>query len=365
METFQTDSSSSNLLVPIGRIVSSIVSSGTGTVVILDGKISYSPRLGFKGVDSFVYSYLNSLGVSKLVSVQVTVPNQAPTVNPVISPVLLGGNISVDLNARDPNGDSLKVLVGVPTKDVRVLLVGGSIQFVVPKDFSGMIAVPISVTDSDGAVTQTTSQVVINPQNISDGKLIMTAPLKDIALNQNVEVQQKLIVKLPLNATGYEFYVNGKLISIGSSSELLIQNLVGPRDLVEVVALGNDGTRSTATPVAYTKNPISIANVNFAFDSFRLSSEAKQLLNSVANTIVKHGFTKISLSGFVDGIGSRSYGVTLSTARANIVKTYLTQLLVGSGVSIQSIGRAASSPVGDNISDSGRALNRRVEVKVG
>lgn len=56
----------------------SIDYSGTGTATIVDGKISYSPKAGFNGAETFVYKAKDSGGAQKSASVTVTVKAAIP-----------------------------------------------------------------------------------------------------------------------------------------------------------------------------------------------------------------------------------------------------------------------------------------------
>lgn len=71
----------------------------------------------------------------------------------------------------------------------------------------------------------------------------------------------------------------------------------------------------------------------------------------------------MELSGHTDAKGSDSYNQNLSERRAASVRQYL----VGKGIAssrMTSVGHGESQPVATNETDEGRALNRRVELKV-
>jgi OmpA-OmpF porin, OOP family len=71
----------------------------------------------------------------------------------------------------------------------------------------------------------------------------------------------------------------------------------------------------------------------------------------------------IEIQGHTDSTGVATFNQKLSEARAGSVKAYLTQ----KGVAphrIATKGFGASLPVAPNNSEQGRALNRRVEVKI-
>lgn len=68
------------------------------------------------------------------------------------------------------------------------------------------------------------------------------------------------------------------------------------------------------------------------------------------------------LKGYASAEGSDAHNMELSVDRANAVKTYL----VNTGVSAANLtarGYGEANPIADNTSESGRVINRRVEMK--
>jgi outer membrane protein OmpA-like peptidoglycan-associated protein len=101
----------------------------------------------------------------------------------------------------------------------------------------------------------------------------------------------------------------------------------------------------------------------FAFNSSRLSAQAKQAIDQVAGQIRNAGLTgKIFVDGYTDNIGSAAYGQVLSQRRADVVSHYLGSQLVGVPVSIVSTGHGEKNPVADNSTSKGRTANRRVTI---
>jgi uncharacterized repeat protein (TIGR02543 family) len=202
------------------------------------------------------------------------------------------------------------------------------------------------------------------PDIIANGKIINTAPQKKIALNQIVPVHQQFITVLPNNAVGFELYENGRLINRGTSSKVDLTQIVGPKDRVTVIAVSKDGLKSDPAPVSLAKEPISLANINFNTDSYKFIGPATKILDQVAAVIIQHGYTVLEIWGYVDTQGSKASWITLSNNRAKAVKDYMTKKLKGSGVLIKNAGRAQTQAVGNNNTAEGRALNRRVEIRV-
>jgi len=101
----------------------------------------------------------------------------------------------------------------------------------------------------------------------------------------------------------------------------------------------------------------------FEFDSSELTSSGKEQLDMLTDKLNSQTtITGIQIVGYTDSIGSDAYNMSLSQRRADSVKGYLDPSL--SKVAVKAVGMGETAPVADNATDSGRALNRRVEVNV-
>ncbi|MBQ4279570.1 MAG: OmpA family protein [Rikenellaceae bacterium] len=92
-----------------------------------------------------------------------------------------------------------------------------------------------------------------------------------------------------------------------------------------------------------------------------LSAASRDALGKFAESVVNNPSTDISVYGHTDNTGSREVNERLSAERARAVANFL----IGRGVDdarIKTRGLAYDSPVADNDTEAGRALNRRVEV---
>ena len=102
-------------------------------------------------------------------------------------------------------------------------------------------------------------------------------------------------------------------------------------------------------------------NVTFATNSADLSPAFFDVLNSVGKVLAEYEQTVVEVAGHTDSTGTDAYNQGLSERRANSVSTYLR----GQGVIPQrliTLGMGESRPIADNNSESGRQINRRVEI---
>lgn len=104
------------------------------------------------------------------------------------------------------------------------------------------------------------------------------------------------------------------------------------------------------------------SNIQFEFDSSILRTDAYPILDKAAAEMKKDPSATFVLNGYASIEGTAAHNMTLSQDRANSVKAYL----VNSGIPAANLtakGNGTSNPVGDNSTEAGRVLNRRVEIK--
>jgi outer membrane protein OmpA-like peptidoglycan-associated protein len=77
----------------------------------------------------------------------------------------------------------------------------------------------------------------------------------------------------------------------------------------------------------------------------------------------KHNEYKWEVGGYTDGVGSVNYNLGLSQRRAQAVVDYLITKGVNSN-NLKVVGYGKSNPIATNDTPEGRAMNRRVEIKV-
>ncbi|QLQ15485.1 MAG: OmpA family protein [Micropruina sp.] len=106
-----------------------------------------------------------------------------------------------------------------------------------------------------------------------------------------------------------------------------------------------------------------LSDVFFAYNSARLSAKAKRELAAVATTLSGRPGRTLTITGHTDSRGTSAYNRGLSLRRAQAVRDVLARLL-GADYTLVAIGRGESEPRASNQSGRGRALNRRVTLRL-
>lgn len=102
-------------------------------------------------------------------------------------------------------------------------------------------------------------------------------------------------------------------------------------------------------------------NITFASNSATLNGPFHEVLDSVALVLKEYDKTLVEIAGHTDSRGTSEHNQQLSDQRAQSVAQYLGSKGIKSERMIP-VGAGEQHPVASNDSDSGRALNRRVEL---
>ena len=108
---------------------------------------------------------------------------------------------------------------------------------------------------------------------------------------------------------------------------------------------------------------LTMGDVLFSFGKADLSAGAVRNLDKITGFLEKHPDRNLLIEGHTDSIGSDEFNQALSQKRADAVK----EALVGKGIGPDRIvtkGYGKKFPVAGNDTESGRQLNRRVEVVI-
>lgn len=104
-------------------------------------------------------------------------------------------------------------------------------------------------------------------------------------------------------------------------------------------------------------------NVTFDTDRSDIRGDFYPILNSVVLVVKEYEKTLIEITGHTDSTGNADYNQALSERRAESVASYLrSQGVLSARVATQGLGE--NYPIASNNSASGRAQNRRVELRL-
>jgi outer membrane protein OmpA-like peptidoglycan-associated protein len=104
-------------------------------------------------------------------------------------------------------------------------------------------------------------------------------------------------------------------------------------------------------------------SISFQTNSIELRLSSFAALNEVFDLLSQNPAMRIALSGYTDNTGSNADNLRLSKARADRVKSYLVNKGIESS-RITAEGFGNTNAIKNNAYDWGRALNRRVEIKI-
>lgn len=132
------------------------------------------------------------------------------------------------------------------------------------------------------------------------------------------------------------------------------------------------GTSTPCSEAPEPENAVSIAlqaglaavlyGIHFDVDSDVLRPDATPALEQILEALEKNPSIAVIIEGHTDSDGSDTHNLDLSTRRAGAVVRWLAGKKVDAA-RLEASGKGESTPIADNTSAVGRAMNRRVEVR--
>ncbi len=203
-------------------------------------------------------------------------------------------------------------------------------------------------------------------------RILEVLGLLNFALETNIE--EKIDAKLPEDVTlslrefpDFDLYgekennVDIRNICRGTYKPLVIQE---PDPIPDVIPVSSDDI-AIDDVVEYMKEskPVIMDSLTFESQSAILSDGGKKYLAKIAKDLNDNSEFVLVISGHTDSIGTDTYNQRLSEQRANSAK----EALIEAGVDPENvvvIGEGEMKPIADNKTSEGRALNRRIEMKM-
>lgn len=110
-------------------------------------------------------------------------------------------------------------------------------------------------------------------------------------------------------------------------------------------------------------NEVVLKNIFFETDRFDLTVLSNSELNRLKHFMLQNKGLRIAIEGHTDNRGDKSRNLILSKKRAESVSNWLINNGIDAG-RIKSEGFGDTRPIGDNQTESGRALNRRTAFRI-
>ena len=107
---------------------------------------------------------------------------------------------------------------------------------------------------------------------------------------------------------------------------------------------------------------IALYGIYFDTDKAMLKPESRPTLEQIAKLLTGQPQLNVFIVGHTDNQGAYDYNLDLSRRRAEAVAAELVKSYRIAQARLRTAGVGFLAPVGSNASDSGRALNRRVEL---
>jgi outer membrane protein OmpA-like peptidoglycan-associated protein len=157
--------------------------------------------------------------------------------------------------------------------------------------------------------------------------------------------------------------VNAKTAEVEQKTQSASQNAQQAQQMADA-ANGRVGVLTNTVANLDNYRAVAETSVKFGFDKDNLTSKAKQALDQLAGQIASTKGYIIAIEGGTDSVGSSEYNYDLSQRRANSVIQYLATKYNVPAHKIYVIGLGKDKPVESNKTSSGRADNRRVDVRL-
>src|SRR5256886_11833783 len=157
--------------------------------------------------------------------------------------------------------------------------------------------------------------------------------------------------------------VNTKTAEVEQKAQSAGQNAASAQQMAD--AANNRVGLLTNTVVNLDNyHPVAETSGKFGFNKDNLTAKSKEALDQLATSISSTKGYIITLEGGTDSVGPAGYNYDLSQRRANSVIQYLASKFNVPAHKIYVIGLGKDKPVESNKTTTGRADNRRVDVRL-
>jgi OmpA-OmpF porin, OOP family len=157
--------------------------------------------------------------------------------------------------------------------------------------------------------------------------------------------------------------VNAKTADVDQKAQTAGQNAAQAQQMADA-ASSRVGVLTNTVANLDNYHAVAETSVKFGFNKDNLTPKAKEALDQLAGSIASTKGYIIALEGGCDSAGPADYNYDLSQRRANSVIQYLASKYNVPAHKIYVIGLGKDKPIESNKTATGRADNRRVDVRL-
>ncbi len=157
--------------------------------------------------------------------------------------------------------------------------------------------------------------------------------------------------------------VNTKTAAVDQKAQAAAQQATQAQTSADT-AVNRVDTLQTTVANLDNYHVVTETSVHFGFNKDNLTKKAKDALDQLATDVNNTKGYIITVEGGTDSVGSADYNYDLSQRRADSVIQYLASKYSVPAHKIYLIGLGKDKPVDSNRTSTGRAANRRVDVRL-
>jgi len=110
------------------------------------------------------------------------------------------------------------------------------------------------------------------------------------------------------------------------------------------------------------RGAVAVHGIEFEAGTSVIKPESEAVLAQIAELLGSNEELKVEIQAYTDNVGDKTANVMLSKSRAIAVKEYLVTIHQATPAQMTTAGLGDAKPVGDNATEEGRTLNRRIEL---
>ena len=304
--------------------------------------------------------------VSCSTDIEVLKRNLPPTAScaPASTTITQGDSTKISATASDPNNDQLTYTWTVNGE--KLAAAGSQITFGSEGRQPGQYAVTATVSDGEETASCTSTITVQEKPNQPPVIECLTTTL-DVASDGTVQLRARASdpdggdVTISWSSTG------GKVSGTGDTATFNATGVRAGSYTVTATAVDSRQGRATCTMTVNVSERLSITQGEecgyFSHGGVRVDNCAKAILDDLAVRMTNQPELRANIIGYIDASPWETSRKALGERRAKAVASYLEEKGIAASRMIITDG-GTNDPIGDNKTDAGRRLNRRVEIEL-